>query len=156
MRLQISDYQNFVRGILDNVDKTFQAIVRQPPMFIPKQVINPPPLMYQPIASPIPFVQPAASPPPLMYQLIASPIPFVQPAASPPPLMYQPFIQPVSSPVPFVQPTIQVDPSRLSAGRTTKTNKFYTVKELKRIAAILGLSTSGNKEQLVQKIRQAL
>ena len=135
MRLQISDYQNFVRGILDNVDKTFQAIVRQPPMFIPKQVINPPPLMYQPIASPIPFVQPAASPPPLMYQ---------------------PFIQPVSSPVPFVQPTIQVDPSRLSAGRTTKTNKFYTVKELKRIAAILGLSTSGNKEQLVQKIRQAL
>ena len=63
--------------------------------------------------------------------------------------------QPVATPVPFIQPTIQVDPGRLSAGRTTKTNKFYTVKELKHIAEILGLSTSGNKGQLVQTIRQA-
>ena len=49
-------------------------------------------------------------------------------------------------------PGFMLEPSRLNAGRSTKTNKFYTTKELKFIASKLGLSSTGTKKVLVQKI----
>ena len=106
-------------------------------------------VILQQVLTPPPIVQRVLSPPPMF-----SPIPIVQPIFSPPPIVQRVFSPPpmFSPPQRFVQQELQVDPNRLGVGRTNKTNRFYTVKELKQIAGRLGLSTSGTKAQLIQRI----
>ncbi len=84
---------------------------------------------------------------------IVSPAPTTGTWGSPPPIVF--------SPVPVIQtvPTnqgIQFDPKRLNAGRSNKTNQYYTTKEVKSIASKLGLSSSGTKKVLVQRVKRYL
>jgi len=49
-----------------------------------------------------------------------------------------------------------VDISRLHSGKATSSNNYYTLKNLKSIARGLNISTSGNKTDLIDKIKAVL
>lgn len=49
-----------------------------------------------------------------------------------------------------------IDINRLSAKSSRKTNKYYTVGELKKITAKLRLNSKGNKSQLVSRIKKVM
>ncbi len=99
------------------------------------------------------------SPQPTVTPLLTSPPPMFSPQLTSPPPMFSPMLaspQFATSSFSSTHRAIQIDPNRLNVGRTTKTNNYYTTKEVKFFATQLSILSSGTKSQLVKRIKNKL
>ncbi len=74
-----------------------------------------------------------------------------------PPVSVQPSVVVAHTPQQLaIQRTMDIDPSRVKSGRSVKGGNAYTVEELRNLARMLNLPSSGNKQVLAERILQVI